>query len=389
MMPMSLQELFAPSLHDPAQIAAVDALLGNPSEDISLAQQRSVTTADIQRMATQLRSLVNTADTVQKLTINSYAAQLHALTERPSNTRMEQYVLKQLERVTHNRGKTGRREFRKILAILDDLSTRAHIAIYVLMVDGEVSYRYMADFLLNPVHKDRLGRVEFILETALELFNYRIENYGSSFIPDDRDEKYLGDVSRVRSTIMEQTEALWQAQRTDATHIRLDHQYIYDWETLTENESVYLRNGVIRELDLERRYTYRNHNQIRVDVAVSVGDRDRAIELKFDQSNYMHPHGEQEAKILLQAVRYGLALRYNDLERIQYKIRACSVAQSFLDKLKAAFEAGETPHDIKILNRRPRPRRASRSRHRTVPHRPSRRLTPLHEIRGLPPIPVA
>jgi hypothetical protein len=57
------------------------------------------------------------------------------------------------------RAKTGQREFRRIQRILDTLSPRSRIALYVLLVDAKLSYRHLGAFLLNPAYEGQTERL--------------------------------------------------------------------------------------------------------------------------------------------------------------------------------------------------------------------------------------
>lgn len=382
---VSLAELFGPATPRGLSVGAIDAFITG-RETASLAEAGNVTPADLLRAARALRDLEPASHAGRELIRTSYLEALEVLAGDE-----EAHPI-----LSHVRG-TLRLDDLPADSLLKKayagLSHEARNGLYLLLVDGGVAADDLAEFLLNPDLGHVSGGADRILRTVEMLYHLRVENYAAAFKPTHNDGKFFEDTSRIRSLLAEYDLAVRIASRTDATRLQMDPHLDVDWNDLNDAEKAFLRDHVVRNLSPRLRRDFHHQVGANADLAVKCPRGVRLVELKTYHGGRYRPERQEEARILLQILRYGLAVRRYGLQGVEFVIQSERVCNSFLRKIFSAFEATGVPY---LLRHESAGSIRTWSKQLHCPEfprdKPQRRLRPLPVLPGeaaLPPEPEA
>ncbi len=238
------------------------------------------------------------------------------------------------------------------------LSPLAKKGLYVLLATKGEYKKYHLDtkedfvslishFLNNRALSRFQGGAQIILEKIALLYQFDVKHLGSGFVPGTRDRKFLSEeASRLRSLLAEYDEGLWRAANTDASQVELAPGYPIDWSKLSDLEGKIL-STILPQLPQDLQDSFARQTHTEVDLAVHrdlQGKRfSRIVEVKTNG----HPHGEERAKDLLQALRHARLVHQHGLEGIEYAFRDRSIHPDLVRALVEIFEGSGTPFLIR------------------------------------------
>ncbi|HEX5035723.1 MAG TPA: hypothetical protein VFX30_01005 [bacterium] len=336
---VSLAELFGPATPRGLSVGAIDAFITG-RETASLAEAGSVTPADLIRAARALRDLEPAAHAGRELIRTSYLEALEVL----AGDEEAHPILSHVRDALRLDGLPADSLLKKAYA---GLSHEARNGLYLLLVDGGVAADDLAEFLLNPDLEHVSGGADRILRTVEMLYHLRVENYAAAFKPTRNDGKFFEDASRIRSLLAEYDLAVRIASRTDATRLQMDPHLDVDWNGLNVAEKAFLRDHVVRNLSPRLRRDFHNQVGANADLAVKCPRGVRLVELKTYHGGRYRPERQEEARILLQILRYGLAVRRYGLQGVEFVVQSERVCNAFLRKILSAFEATGVPYLVR------------------------------------------
>lgn len=355
----------------------IDAVAGRQTETVTLVEQTKVTLEDLRRAHRFLQRLHPSPTADQKSAIRFYKNRLRQLAREPFEGDVDQYTLKELFRGKPSRCVRIRRTY-------ESLSREAREGLYILLTTGEVPAINLVKFMF----KWNTKIVENILRLVTMLYNFRVENFAHPFFPyrPAGDLKFLGSRLQRLGHLKECEYALWMANCTDATRVRLNQILPHLWSDLTKRECAFIYEESFKNRNIADELSKPPDSQQHTEIDCVVHHRDRAIAMEIKTSSTKKAQfqisPELEARYLLQVIRYALVVRHNHLKGIEYVIDANHVPEDFLKRLRAALDSTELPYLLRIESSK-NPVFIENRLSYPVFYRP----LPKHRTRALPPLP--
>jgi len=234
------------------------------------------------------------------------------------------------------------------------LTREAKCGLYVLLVDRLVPPDTLRLFLTNPTVAQTPGGAEEILKLIFDLYRLGVENFEHAFIPSHRDDKLLSvENKKIAAACSELRFARWLACMTDATTVRLERNFRFTWELLSEfspQARAFFASEVEANLETEFRYRHRSLNEIWADISVERQEGLRIVEMKRYYHGTVDPRPEEQAYILLQVFKYALVIKQQKLLGLELVFEAASIEKKFVQKLLTALHLTGIPFVLRTIN---------------------------------------